>query len=332
MLFLGTKSGGRDMKSLGLERTGDASSSLAWGDSYQPHGAVGGIAVPDSMPDFAVGRQRCGNKECTGSRTMPWRSRRRPIFEGDWGCSGRCVLTMVRTAVRREYVEALALPEEAPHRHRVPLGLVLLAQGWITHSQLQSALDAQRTGGGRIGERLMAQGGVGREQITRGLSVQWGCPVLTTAGFGAREMALVMPRLFIEEFGVLPVRTAGGRMLYLGFEDRLDPSLALALEQMMELKVESGLLSAEDIRSARASLLAANSVPAKLEFVADSDSLTSRITVLVEEKQPLNARLVRVHRYFWLRLWLEGGTASGVGTLPRSSEDMEDYVFSTDAV
>ncbi len=32
----------------------------------------------------------------------------------------------------------------AAHRHRVPIGLVLLAQGWITHDQLKHALEAQR--------------------------------------------------------------------------------------------------------------------------------------------------------------------------------------------
>ena len=33
------------------------------------------------------------------------------------------------------------------HRHRIPLGLVMLEQGWITSGQLRQALDAQKVAG-----------------------------------------------------------------------------------------------------------------------------------------------------------------------------------------
>ena len=74
--------------------------------------------------------------------------------------------------------------------------------------------------------------------VVMDLSLQWNCAVLPTSGFSPREMALVVPRIFIEEFGLLPQRVARGRILYLGYEDRLDASATLALEQMTELKVE----------------------------------------------------------------------------------------------
>jgi hypothetical protein len=55
--------------------------------------------------------------------------------------------------------------------------------------------------------------------------------------------------------------------------------------------------------------------------------MTSRIAVLLEQKQPVNARLVRIHQYFWLRLWLENGAMSGTGILPWTPEDMLDHIF-----
>ena len=55
-------------------------------------------------------------------------------------------------------------------------------------------------------------------------------------------MALVMPKRFVQEFGLLPLRVAGSRILYLAFEDGLNAGAALALEQMSELRVESGLI------------------------------------------------------------------------------------------
>ena len=65
----------------------------------------------------------------------------------------------------------------------MPLGLVLLAQGWITHPQLQAALEAQKASGqGRIGDWLQQSCGLPEERVTRGLGVQWSCPVLALDG------------------------------------------------------------------------------------------------------------------------------------------------------
>ena len=88
---------------------------------------------------------------------MPWRNRRRPIFEGQWGCGGRCVLAMVQAAVRRELGDTQYLPRRLRIGIRVPLGLVMLAQGWITHPQLQRALAAQRESGAGTDRRLAHQ-------------------------------------------------------------------------------------------------------------------------------------------------------------------------------
>jgi hypothetical protein len=145
-------------------------------------------------------------------------------------------------------------------------------------------------------------------------------------------MAFVMPKAFVEEFKALPLRTANSKILYLAFEDRLDASLALALQKMSGLKVVSGFLDSEELRTARQSLLAAGEVIATVELILDIDLLTSKISEILEEKQPVYTQLVRVHHYLWLRLWLESGAASGVGTLPRSQEDMADYVFRLDSV
>jgi Type II secretion system (T2SS), protein E, N-terminal domain len=271
-------------------------------------------------------RRSCGNPECSSAWAAPWRSRKRPVFEGQWGCSGRCVLALVRAAVRRELGDGTTGPQA--HRHRVPLGLLMLAQGWITHPQLRRALEAQReSGSGRIGDWLVSECGLEAEQITRGLSMQWNCPVLPMKGFAPEMMALVMPRVFVEEFSLLPLRVAGSRILYLAFEDRLDAAAALALERMTELKVESGLMDGKEFQPARRRLLEYESVPAKAESVADSNDLAARITAVLEQTQPMASRLVRLHQYYWLRVWMERDAMSGTGSLPKSSEDMSDFIF-----
>ncbi len=314
-----------------LERgnNGRTTGALIWeGDAYRPSN------FPEHDPD-EVGlpaslaqahRRLCGSAECESGWTMPWRSRRRPIFEGQWGCSGRCVLAIVRAALRREAGDGIMAA--VPHRHRVPLGLLMLAQGGITHAQLRQALEAQRQNGtGRIGEWLIAECGLEAEQITRGLSMQWNCPVLGVEGFSPEAMALVMPGIFVERFGLLPLRVAGARILYLAFEDCLDASAGLAVEQMTGLKVESGVLNEVQFQAARNRLLQCDAVEMKLEAASDVDTLAGRITALLEQKQPIASRLVRMHQYYWLRLWLESGTKGKAGNLPVSGEDMRDYVF-----
>jgi hypothetical protein len=267
----------------------------------------------------------CGNMECAGGWTRPWRNRRRPVFDGLWGCSGRCILAMVRTALRREAGDGA---ESVPHRHRVPLGLLMLSQGWITRAHLQQALEAQRKNGSRrIGEWLVSECGVDPERVTRALAQQWSCPVLGMEGFSPETMALVMPTVFIEKFGLLPLRLAGSRILYLAFEDCRDASMALAVERVTGLKAESGILNESQFRAARTRLLQCDSVETKLEAAADADCLAGRITAILEQKQPIASRLVRVHQYYWLRLWLERGTTGRAGLLPVSREDMLDYVF-----
>ncbi len=293
--------------------------ALYGGDVYRP---------APSVQEEAANRI-CGAVGCSSGWMKPWKNRRRPIFEEEWGCSGRCLETLVRAAVRREVGEGgAAQANDGAHRHRVPLGLVLLAQGWITHPQLQAALEAQKaSGSGRIGDWLQQSCGLPEERVTRGLGVQWSCPVLAMDGFSPASMARVMPRRFVEEFGLVPLRVAGSALLYLAFQDRMNAAMALAVEQMTGIKVESGLLPGSQFEQARASVLAAPGLPVKMAQVADADTLNVAIVKALEQRQPVASRLVRVHGYYWMRLWLENGAMAGAGKLPPSNEDVEDYLF-----
>ncbi len=157
--------------------------------------------------------------------------------------------------------------------------------------------------------------------------IQWGCPVLTTDGFSPEAMALVMPRVFAERFELLPLRVAGSRILYLGFTDRLDASAAFAIEQMTELKVENGVVEGAQFEAARSRLLACDGVETRLEDLEDKAAMAARITAILEQKQPIASRLVRLHQYYWLRMWLERGAFGKAGSLPATSEDVKDHVF-----
>ena len=279
-----------------------------------------------SMPQEAVNHV-CGAEGCASAWRKPWKNRTRPIFEDEWGCSSKCIQKIVAATVRRETGEGVDA-DTTPHRHRVPLGLVLLAQGWITHPQLRAALDAQRNSGhGRIGDWLAESCGLDQQRITRGLGMQWNCPVFTTDGFTPGAMALVMPKRFVVEFGLVPLRVAGRSVLYLAAQDKLNAAPALAIEHMSGLKVESGLLGEARFQEVREGILAAESVPVTMGNVPDEEALALRITRRLEQGLPLASRLVRVHQYYWLRTWMEAEAFGGTGTLPSTMGGVRDHLF-----
>lgn len=297
--------------------------------------AATGFEAHPGLPlqEIADRRADCGNPRCSRAWLTFLKDRRRPVFEGRWGCCIKCVGALVNTAIRRESAEGGAIEDESRHRHRIPLGLILLAQGRITHPQLRHALDLQRQAGcDRIGQWLMRECGLSQDHITRALSVQWGCPVLPMEGFDPPAMALVMPRLLLDTLGIVPLRIAGRRVLYLAFTDELDASAAFAIERMSGLKVESGLLDPAQWTQARQRLSACSVVDATFKQVADTASLSSRIASDLTGMQPRASRLVRLHQFYWLRMWLETGAMSTRdGGVPAAMEDVADRIYSVSA-
>ncbi|HEY1768267.1 MAG TPA: hypothetical protein VGG26_11455 [Terracidiphilus sp.] len=251
-------------------------------------------------PGFFEG---CANPHCASGRLKLWRSRRTSIFEGGWCCSPACARARVEAALGREMDARGQAPET--RRHRIPLGLAMLEQGWITGSQLRRALDAQKTAGaGKVGQWLVRQKVVNEELVTRALGLQWSCPVLSIESHNVEGMARLLPRLFVDAFGVVPLRVAAGRILYLGFEDRPDPVLALAVERMTGLHVETGVVAGPAFRAAHQQMLAARYPRAGLIEATSDTSLAQALLQAMERARPAEARLARVHDCLWLRMWL----------------------------
>jgi hypothetical protein len=193
------------------------------------------------------------------------------------------------------------------YRHRIPLGLVMLEQGWITSLQLREAIEAQRAAGqGRLGDWLVNSQGISEHLVTRALSLQWNCPVLLLNRHDPERMVAALPRLFVEAFAVLPLRVAAGSILYCGFEDRLDPVLTLAAERMLGLRVESGVVCGSLFRAAHERLLTAAFPPAELVSAQAESPVVRALAKAVERARPVESRLVRVHDCLWLRMWKRG--------------------------
>ena len=262
-------------------------------------------------PGLDVGRltprskwlETCANPQCRTGWMHLWRSRSTPVFEGGWNCSAACTRARVMVAVHREMEGRATAPQ--PHRHRIPLGLTMLEQGWITAEQLRGALEAQKSAGaGRLGHWLVRKHGVSEKLVTRALSLQWSCPVLPLDFHDAEALTSLLPRLFVDAFGALPLRVAAGKLLYLGFEDRLDPVLSLAIERMTGLRVESGVVQGSLFGPAHTRMLSAKFPSAEKIEASSEVGVVHAMTKAIERTRPVGARLVRVHDCLWLRMML----------------------------
>jgi len=244
----------------------------------------------------------CANPYCRAGWLRLWRRRETPVFEGGWCCSEECTRACAEAAVSREMMAWSGVERSLPHR--IPLGLAMLEQGWISQHDLRAALAAQReAGAGRLGEWLVRHESATQEEVTRALGLQWSCPVLRVERDDPEELASLMPRFFVDAFGALPLRVAAKRIAYLGFEERPDPVLALALERMTGLKVDSGIVEQSMFRKAHARMLEARFPEAELIEAGSRSALAAVLTRVLEQTQPREARLVRVHDCLWLRLW-----------------------------
>lgn len=285
-----------------------------------------GVVPAEEPPAGQAGTlfSRCANPRCATGWMRLWRSRRVPGFEGRWACSAACMQDLVAAAVRRE------MDGESPTElvHRVPVGLLLLEQGRITQNQLREALEAQRRTAGtegesaRLGEWLMESGVLTEAALTRGLSAQWNCPAFELKGWNPQEVAWVAPRILVEAMDALPVRVRAGKLLCLAFSSRIDRSLAWALERMTGMRVAAGIAPESELLSALARYRETPSPAARYLEAGSSWLLARELARRIEEQKPAEARLVRVHDFFWLRLWRRASDAAGIP----ASEDVEDIL------
>lgn len=249
----------------------------------------------------------CANARCATGWMHLWRNRRIPGFEGHWACSPECMADLVAAAVRRELDEGDST--STPHSHRLPMGLMLVDQGRITAEQLHAALEAQRRANEesgesmRLGEWLLKSGVLSEPALTRALSAQWNCPVFSLADYRPEEVAAAMPRFLSEALGALPLRAPGGRLLYVAFSGRIDRSLSYALERMTGLPIAAGIAADSEFSGAQARFLETPAPTVRLLEAASSWVLVRTLTKLIETERPVEARLTRVHEYYWLRLW-----------------------------
>jgi hypothetical protein len=119
---------------------------------------------------------------------------------------------------------------------------------------------------------------------------------------------------------------AAGKLLYLGFEDRLDPVVSLGVERMTGLRVESGLVRESLFGAAHARMLNAKFPSVELIEASSEPALVEALGRAIERARPVESRLVRVHDCLWLRMWRRAQS----GPMPERSS-IQDLICSIGA-
>lgn len=88
------------------------------------------------------------------------------------------------------------------------LGDLLLRRGLITNDQLEQALQAQRTFGGRVGTNLVEMGFITEDQLAQCLSQQLGVPYVRPESIASipRDVIQHVPRELVEQYRFIPLR------------------------------------------------------------------------------------------------------------------------------
>ncbi|MGH9417660.1 MAG: hypothetical protein ACRD01_13645 [Terriglobales bacterium] len=161
-----------------------------------------------------------------------------------WCCSPDC-FQQAFEMLAAPLLHGMAQPHH-PRQHRVPLGLVLLSRGEITHEQLLGALDQQRERGhGRIGDWLMRAGAVGEEDVADAVALQWARPTFPLAQSLSWQLCRGWVPLAIQEkLRMLLVHFAAPRRrLYVAFTQQVDFRALAGLAEVFECKVESCIVT-----------------------------------------------------------------------------------------
>lgn len=250
----------------------------------------------------------CANPACTAKPLVQAVSRRHMgmrLFE-QWFCSPDCF----ENGAQHKIVELLSArdKQEKPPTLRMPLGLLLVSRGILSHEQLKIALDRQRASGANFGDVVQELGFATQQHVTAAVAAQWACPVFS---LGERPLPAEarIPRCLLELYGMLPVHFSQlGRRLMVGFVTRVQHHILYTIERMTSYTATPCFITATEYRKHIQSLAAAAATENELVFERTSrfdDGLTE-IAKLVRnyvcQAGAEEARFGMCGDYLWVRI------------------------------
>lgn len=187
--------------------------------------------------------------------------------------------------------------------HRVPLGLLMLSRGELSHEQLRRALEAQRqSGSGRIGEWIKKLGYAHEQQITAALAAQWSCPVLRKLPASPAECAV--PFQLLRRFQMAPVYySRPTRVLHIAFAADIEYRALLAIEEILICKAEPCMADATSLNSMLAQIEEQGRGTDQLfENVRGAEEMTRIASGYAAKLGADDLRIAGCGEYIWVRM------------------------------
>jgi hypothetical protein len=222
------------------------------------------------------------------------------LFE-QWFCSPDCF----ENGAQHKIVELLSARDrnEKSPTWRMPLGLLLVSRGILSHEQLKIALDHQRVSGANFGEVVQELGFATQQHVTAAVAAQWACPVFPL-GDRALPAEVHIPRCLLELYGMLPVHFSQiGRRLMVGFVTRVQHHILYTTERMASCAATPCFITATEYRKHMQSLAVAAT---ENELVFDRINSLAEIAKLarnyVSQAGAEEARFGMCGDYLWVRI------------------------------
>jgi len=243
----------------------------------------------------------CANPGCRTTSMFGITRRHTGIRMFDqWFCGADCF----ERGAHSKILELLATRrQEKPAALRMPLGLVLLSRGILTHDQVKIALDQQKETGKNFGDMVQELGFATQQNVTAAVAAQWNCPVFSVKDHPL-PTEIRIPTILLQQYGMLPVHFSEiGRKLMVGCVSRVHHHMLYTIEQMASCNVAPCFITANEYRQ-RLELLALSA--GENELVFDRDNPVGEIARLVRnyvnQLGAEEARLGICRDYLWVRM------------------------------
>lgn len=191
-------------------------------------------------------RETCSRRGCrTGWLRHSWLPRIPGMRIGeDWYCCPECFRCGATERIRK--LQDLALRRSAPHRSRIPLGLLLVTRGSITKEQWRQAEERQKQTGGTLGKAVCDLRFTGEREVAAAAAAQWGCLVYSSPALQP-EIRAHIPTPLMRAAMMAPVFQApANRRLLVGFAHAVDHALLGTLEEMTSCASEPCFITASE--------------------------------------------------------------------------------------
>jgi len=245
----------------------------------------------------------CALVSCTGSRPFWQKLLRRPsgvFLHGEFYCRPACM----ETALLAEMSRLRTLTPAKLPPNRIPLGLLMVARGRLTHLEVRAALEAQRRARyGSIGDWILKLGFASEQDITAALALQWGCPVASSFERAFVKAPGQIPLPILEAFQMVPFNYAATtNTLYLAFGARVDHAALYAIERILECRTQPCVASGKRV-TRQLEQMRQLTRPSDVEFWTRDLAEMARITSsYLARLSPERVRLSRIGQFIWLRM------------------------------